>query len=69
MKYVIHSKSEEGFWNAEQGWVFDIESATQLLKFAGEILAALELPSPKRRLEELSWLCPEDDKERECKPE
>ena len=29
MKYVIHSKSEEGFWNAEQGWVFDIDSATQ----------------------------------------
>ena len=36
---------------------------SSLLKFAGEILAALELPSPKRRLEELSWLCPEDDKE------
>jgi hypothetical protein len=31
-----------------------------LLRFSKEILNALELPSPKRRLEELSWLQPSD---------
>ncbi len=29
MKYVIHSKSERGFWSNELGWCFDIESATR----------------------------------------
>jgi len=29
--------------------------------FANSILEACEQPSPKRRLEELSWLSPEDD--------
>lgn len=33
-----------------------------LRRFAKEILDACEQPSPKRRLEELSWLCPEDAK-------
>ena len=27
--YVIHSQSERGFWNSEQGWVYCITSATQ----------------------------------------
>jgi len=31
-----------------------------LLQFAKQILEALKQPSPKRRLQELSWLCPAD---------
>lgn len=27
-EYVIHSKSEDGFWSNEDGWVDDIDSAT-----------------------------------------
>lgn len=27
MQYVTHSKSEEGFWNNDLGWVFDINDA------------------------------------------
>lgn len=29
MKFVIHSKSERGFWSNVTGWVYDIESATR----------------------------------------
>jgi len=28
MKYVIHSKSERGFWSNSLGWVFNIKDAT-----------------------------------------
>lgn len=28
MKYVIHSKSEQGFWNNTVGWVYSIRDAT-----------------------------------------
>ena len=52
MKYVIHSKSEEGFWNAEQGWVFDIESATQ---FWDKEVASVHLPLS--RGQDCEWIC------------
>ena len=52
MKYVIHSKSEEGFWNAEQGWVFDIESATQ---FWDTEVASVRLPLS--RGQDCEWIC------------
>lgn len=29
MKYVIHAKSEKGFWQMGFGWVFNIKDATQ----------------------------------------
>lgn len=29
MKYVIHSKSERGFWNSNLGWVYQITKATK----------------------------------------
>lgn len=29
MKYVIHSKSERGFWSNKQGWVYGIGQATK----------------------------------------
>ena len=32
MKYVIHSKSERGFWNNDVGWVYAIHFATQFSK-------------------------------------
>jgi hypothetical protein len=28
MKYIIHSKSERGFWSNKTGWVYSIKDAT-----------------------------------------
>ncbi len=32
MKYIIHSKSEKGFWNVKRGWVYNLKQATQFSK-------------------------------------
>lgn len=29
MEYVIHSKSEHGFWSNKDGWVCDVADATR----------------------------------------
>jgi hypothetical protein len=29
MKYIVHSKSEQGFWNTKLGWVHSAAEATK----------------------------------------
>jgi hypothetical protein len=46
MIYVIHSKSETGFWSNDLGWVFDIEDATEFdeREEHGTMLESTNLP-------------------------
>ena len=51
MKYVIHSKSERGFWHNKLGWVYAIKTAT---KFNWQHVEHLELPLSKNS--DAEWL-------------
>lgn len=41
MKYIIHSKSERGFWHSRMGWVY---SASTARKFTEQERETLHLP-------------------------
>jgi hypothetical protein len=56
MIYIIHSKSERGFWNNKLGWV---HGAAQATKF-GEVTATAEpkcyMILPKTAKDDAEWI-------------
>jgi hypothetical protein len=47
-KFVIHSESEQGFWQMDFGWwVFNIKEATQFVPYSDGTLPRLPLSKNK----------------------
>ena len=53
MKYVIHSKSERGFWNHKQGWVYGIAQAS---KFVNPSLINPKFNLPSTKEGDAEWI-------------
>ena len=49
MKYIIHSKSERGFWHNKMGWVYRASTAT---KYTAEQKDNYRLPIGK----DVEWI-------------
>lgn len=53
MKYVIHSRSERGFWNNKQGWVY---GAAQATKFNAQEQLVFEHSLPLTSKKDAEWM-------------
>ena len=42
-KFVIHSESEQGFWQKDFGWVFNVKQATQVTANPDGIMGRLPM--------------------------
>jgi hypothetical protein len=46
-KFIIHSESEQGFWQYDFGWVFNIKEATQFVPYTDGTLPRLPMSKGK----------------------
>ena len=53
VEYIIHSRSEHGFWNNEDGWVCDIKDAT---RFNEDYVKMWSTPSILSKDDDQEWI-------------
>lgn len=53
MEYILHSKSERGFWSNKDGWSYDIVSAT---RFYEDYVKMWPMPTVLSKNHDAEWM-------------